>query len=101
MSNFQYFNIVGQFLPAIDGIPKEKIFANIENGNYKVTPESLTEEIRVSLSIFFRCFCGYFQMSDINVELVKSISGLISTYEVRLRALHDCLDSAKTKILYL
>lgn len=40
-----------------------------------------------------------FPSLGIQIELIKSISALISTYEIRLRSLPDCLDSEKTEIL--
>lgn len=36
---------------------------------------------------------------DLMIELIKSISGLIATYEIRLRSLPGCLDSRKTFLL--
>lgn len=50
-----------------------------------------------SFSNFFNCvkdssFC-------VTTEFVKSISGLISTYEIRLRNISYCLDYDKTKLL--
>ena len=36
---------------------------------------------------------------NVFIELIKSVSGLIETYEIRVRNLPDSLDSTKTKIL--
>ncbi|KAK8849983.1 hypothetical protein M9Y10_018577 [Tritrichomonas musculus] len=57
-----------------------------------------------SLDVFIKQYSSFFKSSDekiidVFVELVKSISGLITTFEVRLRSLPDCLDSKKNKIL--
>ena len=49
------------------------------------------------LENFMTIYSRFFKKTDIFIELVKSISGLISIFEVRLRSLLDCLDSEKTK----
>ena len=63
--------------------------------NTKVNEENLSNEIKESLNNFINKYSLFFKSS----ELIKSISGLITTYEVRLRSLPYCLDSKKTKLL--
>ena len=72
--------------------------------NTKVNEENLSNEIKESLNNFIDKYSLFFKSSDdkivdLFVELIKSISGLITTYEVRLRSLPYCLDSKKTKLL--
>lgn len=86
------------FLPAIDGIRNKRIFKDY-NANHDIKADSLTDEFQTSLQNFMDIYSSFFEKVDIFVELVKSISGLISTFEVRLRSLPDCLDSSKTKLL--
>lgn len=77
------------FLPNIDDLP-----ADFKND----------EKLSESLNIFINKYSTFFKSSDgkiidVFVELVKSISGLITTFEVRLRSLPDCLDSKNNKLL--
>ena len=78
------------FLPNIDDLSD----ADIKNH----------ENLKEALNLFINKFSMFFKSSeekiiDVFVELVKSISGLITTFEVRLRSLPYCLDSKKNKIL--
>ena len=92
------------FLPNIDDLTNDSIFANESNTNGEVNSENLSDELKGSLNLFIRNYSNFVKSSndkivDVFVELVKSISGLIVTYEVRLRNLSDCLDSNKSKYL--
>ncbi|KAK8841018.1 hypothetical protein M9Y10_027855 [Tritrichomonas musculus] len=85
------------FLPNIDDLSKNAIYA--DRNSFE-----LSNELKDSLNLFINKYSLFFRASnekvvDLFVELVKSLSGLISTYEVRLRSLPDCLDSKKTKLL--
>ncbi|KAK8864994.1 hypothetical protein M9Y10_010522 [Tritrichomonas musculus] len=81
------------FLPMIDNLPKEVIF----NSN----DSSLSDEIQESINVFIENFSSFNSKpsNNIIIELFKSISGTISTYEIRLRNLPDCLDNKKSKLL--
>ncbi|KAK8835926.1 hypothetical protein M9Y10_040307 [Tritrichomonas musculus] len=90
-------SIKNGFLPNIDDLSNDAIFS--DKSNFE-----LSEELKDSLNFFISKYSLFFKafdekIVDLFVELVKSISGLISTYEVRLRSLPDCLDSKKTKLL--
>ena len=88
------------FLPALDILTKESLFK--ESANYdEVNADTLSDEVKESISLFVDNYASFFfnPHADVFIELVKSISGLIATYEIRLRSLPDCLDSKKTKFL--
>ncbi|KAK8888327.1 hypothetical protein M9Y10_039394 [Tritrichomonas musculus] len=90
------------FLPNIDDLKTDSIFVN-EN-NCEVVTENLTDPFKNSLTLFIDNYSSFFRVGndrtvDVFVELVKSISGLISTYEIRLRSLPGSLDSKKNKLL--
>ena len=109
---FKQFNcpidrsIKNSLLPCIDSIPISAIFK-------KLTPlielnlgeeNDLLTNIVDSIFVFVDKFTCIFDLHgnrqiDVFVEFVKSISGLITTYEIRLRNLPDCLDSEKNKLL--
>ncbi|KAK8881373.1 hypothetical protein M9Y10_004109 [Tritrichomonas musculus] len=81
------------FLPRLDELPASKICSE----GAEVSEESVAQQIKNSISNFIVHFTSSFENSvdkqeNMFVELVKSISGLISTYEARLRSLPDCLD---------
>lgn len=84
------------FLPCIDKI-KPDLICNSE----KVGSENVSKPIKNSIDGFIQNFTNFFDNKSANfvIELVKSISGLIATFEIRLRNLPDCLDSSKNKIL--
>lgn len=87
-------------LPNINDLTNESIFEN--EGD--VTSENLREEFKESINVFIEKYSNFFislndRVVDVFVELVKSLSGLIATYETRLRNLPDCLDSTKTFLL--
>lgn len=89
------------FLPCISSIPLTNFF----RGGYKVDGSmvdftSLTEDFVHSISIFFDKFASLINKPKITancifVELVKSIAGLIVTYEIRFRNLRKSLNSKK------
>ena len=86
----------------IDRTFKNGLLPNIED--IKCGSENMTNELKSALTLFIDKYSSFFNSSeekivDVFVELIKSISGLIATYEVRLRSLPDCLDSKKTKYL--
>ena len=88
------------FLPNIDDLTDDVIYADGNNKNF----ENLSEKLKESLNVFISKYSLFFKASedkivDVFVELVKSLSGLIVTFEVRLRSLPDCLDKRKTKVL--
>lgn len=69
-------------------------------------PDSLagSSELSAALDLFLGKYSLFFKspserVFDVFAELVKSISGLIVTYEVRLRSLPDCLDSKRSRLL--
>ena len=89
------------FLPNIADLPPSAIFVG---DNKEVTCENLSENLKAALDFFIDKFSLFFVSSndklvDVFVELIKSLSGVIATYEVRLRNLPDCLDSNKNLIL--
>ena len=88
-------------LPCLDMMPKSIIFKNMKTFELNDDQNTLGESAINSISSFIEKFTSFFNNKPINifVELIKSISGLISTYEIRLRSLVDCLDSDKTKFL--
>lgn len=81
-------------LPCFDGFPKELILQD---------NDTLTEPAMKSISLFLADFKEALNVNqesfDIFAELIKSLSGVISTYEMRIRTLPSCLDSKKTFIL--
>ena len=92
------------FLLNIEYLAYDSIFDKENNPNYEVTSENLSNELKESLNFFLRNYSNFVKTSndkivDVFVELVKSISGLIVTYEVRLRNLPNCLYSKKSKYL--
>lgn len=92
------------FLPCLDRIPKPTFSDKSDDDKAKQVSDSLSYVIKNSITVFLNNFKSCISNDlnapiDVFVELVKSISGLISTYEVRLRSLPDCLDSNSTKIL--
>lgn len=87
------------FLPCIDKFDPKLICSS-----EKVEPSSIQKSIVDSISSFISNFTSLFDLSvdkekNLFIELIKSIAGLIVTFEARLRSLPDCLDSAKTKLL--
>ena len=91
-------------LTNIDDLTHESIYADNNDLNCEVNSETLSDELKESLKLFIDTYSQFIKSEDdkiidVFVELVKSISGLISKYEVRLRSLHDCLDSMKSKYL--
>ena len=88
-------------LPCLEFIPKSIIFKNSKTFELSNDPNTLGESAINSISSFIKKVTSFFNNKPINVfvELAKSISGLISTYEIRLRSLVDCLDSEKTFFL--
>ena len=95
-------SIKNGFLPCLDGLTKADFFINSETTEINIS--TLKFEVVQSIALFIfnvashlRRFCN--RPFDIFVELIKSMSGLISTYEIRLRNLPDCLYSKKTKFL--
>ncbi|KAK8888725.1 hypothetical protein M9Y10_033459 [Tritrichomonas musculus] len=94
-------SIKNGFLPNIDDLPKDVIFEKMSS---EVTSENLSAELKEALTLFINKYTSFFKASDekivdLFVELVKSISGMITTFEVRLRSLPDCLDSKKNSFL--
>lgn len=98
-------SIKNSFLPSIDLIPIKKIFKDLKTFElYPEDKDSLHYSIINSITSFIDSFSSFFecvkdQETNIFIELVKSISALISTFEIRLRSLPDCLDSEKTTLL--
>ena len=84
------------FLPFISDLSNDVIFASEENNT-----NNLSEELKDALETFIKKYSLLFtnQEIDVFVELIKSLSGLIATYEIRLRNLPGCLDSKKNKLL--
>lgn len=86
------------FLPYIDSIPKHKLFLNgkVVDGS-QINSNSLADKFVHSISLFIEKFKSFLSKTDnVFIELIKSISGLIVTYEIRLRNIKKCLDSSKT-----
>ena len=88
-------SVKNALLPSIEDIPKSVVF----NSN-----EPLALSVIDSISSFLDNFSSFFDciknnQLNIFIELIKSISGMVSTFEIRLRSLPDCLDSEKTKLL--
>lgn len=94
-------------LPSIETIPKTVIFKDLNKLelNLDDNEDSLSFNVINSIDSFVEKFASFFKYLKrfpslgIQIELIKSISALISTYEIRLRSLPDCLDSEKTEIL--
>lgn len=87
-------------LPCLNQLPKSIIFKNLKT--FELNDQNILSESAInSISSFIEKITSLFNNKPINVfvELIKSISGLISTYEIRLRNLVDCLDSDKTNFL--
>lgn len=91
------------FLPYIDSIPKKELFKKeIQNiDECEVNSTTLSEEVVHSITHFIEKFKSFFTNSTLSksgifIELIKSISGLIVTYEVRFRSLKRCLEPSKT-----
>ena len=87
------------FLPNIDDLSNKTIFKDNSNSF-----DDLSDELKEALNLFMNKYSLFFTKSDEKiidpfVELVKSLSGLIATFEIRLRSLPGCLDSKKTKFL--
>lgn len=92
------------FLPYLEEIPKSVIFKNLETFELSSSCDnnnnSLSSNVVDSISAFIDKFKSFFDDSiSVFIELIKSISGLIETYEIRVRNLPDSLDSVKTKVL--
>ena len=88
-------------LPNIDDLIFESIFADKNDLNRDVNSETLSDELKESLKSFIETYSKFIESQDdkiidVFVELVKLISGIISTFEVRLRNLPDCLDWKKS-----
>ena len=94
-------SIKNGLLPCLECMPKSVIFKNIKTFELNNDPNTLVESAINSILSFIGKITSFFNNKPINVfvELIKSISGLISTYEIRLRSLVDCLDSEKTFFL--
>lgn len=66
---------------------------------------NMSKQLKEGLSLFIDKYSLFFtsyrsgKIIDLFVELVKSLSGLISTFEVRLRNLPGSLDSKINKLL--
>ena len=93
------------FLPCLSDLPKAS-FSFEDNGKESQSNlNGLSEKVKNSINVFLDVFKSSIvsgqldRPCDIFTELVKSISGLIVTYEVRLRSLPGCLDSNRAKIL--
>lgn len=87
------------FLPCIDGFKPDFICPS-----EKVDEKTMNGPIKDSISGFIKNFTDFFDKTskreaNLFIELAKSIGGLISTFEIRLRNLPDCLDSNKNRIL--
>lgn len=94
------------FLPDLANILPEDMYKADE-------PTVLRDEVQAAINNFITFYMKHFthfldkefnlesamQRTDLFVELIKSISGLISTYEVRLRSFPGCLDAKKNIIL--
>lgn len=77
------------FLPCFDALQKGKPLSN-----------QMIDSINVFLNSFRKVVIAASDRKvDLFVELVKSLSGLITTYEIRLRSLPVCLDSNNTMLL--
>ena len=90
-------------LPSLDMIPKTVIFKHLNS--FELNEDlPLSKSAIVSIRSFCLTFVSFFDLKgDIVqctlIELIKSISSLISTFEIRLRSLPDCLDSEKNVLL--
>ncbi|KAK8850134.1 hypothetical protein M9Y10_018246 [Tritrichomonas musculus] len=90
-------------LPSLDMIPKTVIFKDLNS--FELNEDlPLPKSAIVSIRSFCLTFVSFFNLKgDIVqstlIELIKSISSLISTFEIRLRSLPDCLDSEKNVLL--
>lgn len=84
------------------------------NHNQIYDQNDLRIEIKNSILLFIQNYLNFFNSSekvvkvddlfykkdvDLFIELIKSLSSLICTYEIRLRNLPDCLDSNKVFLL--
>ncbi|KAK8880615.1 hypothetical protein M9Y10_003297 [Tritrichomonas musculus] len=87
-------------LPCINSIPPSSLLKSFNNSEDE--HNELLSSVIESIKKFIECFSSLFIRDSsfcITTELVKSISGLISTYEIRLRNISYCLDSEKNKLL--
>lgn len=66
-----------------------------------VSLNSFSDEVKCTIEMFLMKFKQIISNDSIDIltELIKSLSGLIVTYEVRLRSLPGCLDSINTRLL--
>lgn len=85
----------------VDTTTKNSFLPCLDN---KTTQTNLNENDKQSIELFLRDYKSFIVLSneqpiDVFVELIKSISGLIVTNEVRLRSLPKCLEAKKNKIL--
>lgn len=83
------------FLPRIDELDQSSICSA-----EKVDENTIKKPIKDSISGFISNFTNFFDKSskreaNLFIELAKSIAGLMTTFEIRLRNLPDCLDSNK------
>ena len=88
----------------IDRTIKNGFLPNLNSIQKSATVDSLSNEVKHSISLFFDVFKKFLiptskRLIDTFVELIKSLSGLIVTFEVRIRSLPASLDSSNTKLL--
>ncbi|KAK8840486.1 hypothetical protein M9Y10_030691 [Tritrichomonas musculus] len=88
------------FLPCLEDIPINEIFSDIKQFTLCEDKYNAISAIKA----FVEKFESFFEIIDygsINtfIELVKSLSGMIETFEIRLRNRPDSLDCPKNQIL--
>ena len=94
----------GYFKCPVDRSLKNCLLPSIDTIPLNDKDSELMQSVVGSTKKFIEKFSNLFNSAKdpsfcVTTEFVKSISGLISTYEIRLRNISYCLDSEKTKLL--